>query len=132
MKNKICISLICVIFLLSISSINTTYALKNEQLEFLYNDKIFTYNLSSNIKSSSVFSLDFESNKYHRFGSKQERQKLLKHLLNLKFDNQVIAEYLFPNIHKTVEKMQKIVETPVHNAKISTNSNTEKVFFIEN
>ena len=131
MKKLIGLCLLCVIFFSITLSITPTYALQNERLEFLYNDKVFIYSLNKNIRSSSVFDVNYKLNKYNRFGSTKDRQKLLTHLLNQNFDNEIIAEYMFPNLSKTILKMQKIIEIEPKNAKININSNTEQVFFIK-
>ena len=131
MKNKVLICLLCVIFILFALPVGQAYAFDNDFLEFYHNDKIFTYSLSKNIKTSSQFDINYQLNKYNRFGSKAERQQLMKYMLNINFNKDVILEYLFPNLSKTIEKIEKTINIKPKNATLKINSATEQVFFVK-
>ena len=107
MKNKILPCLLCVIFLLFSTSVGEVFAFYPEHIEFVYQGKVFDYELENNIKTSSVFDVEYEINKYNRFGSTEDRIKLLKQMLNLGFDKSVALEYLFPNINKKIDSISK-------------------------
>lgn len=122
--------LLCVFFLIIPLNVGHVYAFENETLEFFHNERIFTYNLYSHIKTSTQFDLNHEINKYNRFGSTEERIFLLKRMLNIGIKNEVALEYLFPNISKTLNRIEKNIHISAKNATIFTNPNTEKVFSI--
>jgi len=123
--------LVCVIFILS-ANIGVVYALENEKLEFNYNGRVFTYNLTENIKSSSVFDIDYEINKYDRFSSHEDRKILLKKMLSIGIDKSIAIEYLFPNITNLISKIEKNIYIQPQNASMKINTNSEKVFHIKN
>lgn len=131
------LSILCVFFLIFFvtSERITVYALSseifNEQIEFVYKDKIFIYNLQPNIKKSNIFELNYEINKYNRFQSKEVRKNLLKTMLNLNFSEEVAVNYLFPNINKKIQEIEKNIGKKARDAKLSTNTNSSKVFFIQ-
>lgn len=110
------LSILCVFFLIFFvtSERITVYALSsgifNEQIEFVYKDKIFIYNLQPNIKKSNIFELNYEINKYNRFQSKEVRKNLLKTMLNLNFSEEVAVNYLFPNLNKKIQEIEKNIE----------------------
>ena len=78
--------MLCVIFILSLN-VQSVFCF-SEQIEFYSSGKHYVYCLEPNIKSSKQFDLDFEINKYKRFGTKEERIKLLSEMLNLGFDKE--------------------------------------------
>ncbi len=129
---------ICVIFVLLFCLFafvgNKTLVLSaasaQNDIVFCYNDRVFNYNFNKNKKAHPRFDLNYEINKYNRFGTAEERKNLLKKMLNLGFDEYVALDYIFPNINKFVEKIEKNVYLAPQNAKIRINSATEQVFFI--
>lgn len=131
MKKLILPSLICVIFLLISSVVGATFCYSNEEIVFHYNNKIFSYNLVDNIKTNKQFDINYEINRHKRFSSKQDRQQLLKHLIEIGIDKSVALEYLFPNINKTIETIKKCVEVENKDAQLSINTNREQVFQIK-
>ena len=132
MKKFVAFCLMCVIFCLTFSSTLPVSATSNEQIDFIFNNKIFSYQLEPNIKSSSIFDTNFKINKYKRFGSTVERQNLLKYMIEIGIDKEIALEYIFPNITNIIEKMEKNIYIKPQNAKLKINSNTEKVFHIKN
>ena len=130
MKKLIPLCLICVIFFTFAFSIGTTFCFENEHMEFEHNGRIFTYSLEENIKTSNIFNIDYEINKFNRFGSKDERIKLLNKMLNLGFNQEIALEYLFPNLIKRINSIAKNVYIAPKNATLKTNTNSEKVFNI--
>lgn len=132
MKKFVIFCLICVVFVsLPHSQINVN-ATSGEQLNFVYDSKVFCYQLNKNKKQSNLFEFDYIINKYNRFGTKAERQVLLKHMLNLGFDKEIIIEYLFPNLKTKLNKIEKNIFIAPKNATIKTNPNSEKVFTVTN
>lgn len=131
MKKIICVLSVILIFITTLS-VGNVFAFDNETIEFIYNKNIYIYNLNENIKQSSQFDLNYEINKYHRFGSKNERQNLLKNMLNKNFDEKIALNYLFPNLDKKIEQIEKSINVKPKNAEIFINPNTEKVFDIKN
>lgn len=129
MKKFPILCLICVIFVLANVNINFTFA-HGEVLEFWHNNKVFTYYLEPNIKQSSQFDLKYKLNKHNRFGSKQERQELLNHLLSIGIEKSVALEYIFPNLSTKIQQIERVVNKKPKNASLKTNSNAEKVFSI--
>ena len=130
MKKFISLCLLCVIFLISTFSVGYVFAFENEILTFHLGNKVFTYSLEENLKHSSVFETNYEINKYNRFGSKEERISLLKHMLELGFDKSIALDYLFPNLSNKITSISKNVFVAPQNAKLNINSNSEKVFNI--
>lgn len=102
----------------------------DEKLEFEFGQKSFVYKLKPNIKTSQIFSINQKLNQYNRFGTKQQRICLLNRMLDLGVEQGVAVNYLFPNLEMMVEKMAKNIYIKPQNATISTNSNSEKVFYI--
>lgn len=131
MKKLIVAGLLCVIFFLTTFSVGQTFAFSDEIFEFHYGNKVFTYSLASNIKTSNIFAADYEINKYNRFGSKEERVGLLKHITKVGIDKEMALEYLFPNLLKTIEKIKNYIYIKPKDACLSIKPETEKVFFIE-
>lgn len=130
------LSILCVIFLIFISANNIPFVRAesesmNEQIEFVYQDKIFLYDLGENKKSSSIFEIDYEINKYNRFGSKEDRSRLLSDMIEGGFSCDVALNYLFPNLDKLISKIETNIEMKAQNASMTTNRNTERVFFIK-
>lgn len=132
MKKNAISALLCVIFVFIISSMPSAYALNDEILTFIYHDRVFEYSLNDNIKSSQQFDLNYELNKYNRFGSRLDRQNLLSKMLDAGFDYEVCAEYLFPNIKLLVNKMERNVNIKPQDAQIKINTNSETVFKVSN
>ena len=132
MKKFVAFCLICVIFCLCNSNTMLVSATHIEQIDFVYNNKIFSYQLEQNIKSSSVFDIDYKINKYHRFSSNYERKKLLKHMIDIGIDKEVALEYIFPNLSKTICEIEKNIYIKPQDAKLNINTTTEKVFHISN
>ncbi len=108
--------------------VKKAYAKQGEQLEFFYAGRVFNYSLNKNIKKSSRFDLNYQINKYNRFSSKEERQNLLKHMLDLGFDKAVALEYIFPNLSATINNIQNNIFVAPRDAKIKIDSNAERVF----
>ena len=130
MKKFIVSCLLCVFFI--VLSINTgaTYAFLPEQIEFKYNNKVFTYSLEDNIKSSEIFHVNHEINKYNRFKTREDRIKLLKYMFSIGFDQHVALNYIFPNLTKKIDSISKNIYSKPQNAKLSIDCNSEKVFHI--
>lgn len=135
MKKIVSVLLVGVIFILLAvsSSISGVYASENaNRIEFLYNNNVFVYNLDKNKKTNTQFDINYELNKYNRFGSEADRINLLKHMLAVGFEEKIAVQYLFPNLNKTVEKIKKNVQIAPKNASLSINSNSANVFNIKN
>lgn len=128
MKKFVAFCLICVIFILLPNGSIVASAANSSTIEFFYNGKIFTYCLDENIKTSDIFNINYELNKFNRFGSIEERQKLLKHLIDIGLNKQIAIEYLFPNLTKLVEKINKNISVQPKNAKVIINSNLNQAF----
>lgn len=131
------LSILCVIFLIffmtneNIVAFALSTDFPNESIEFVYKDRVFIYELKQNIKSSSIFEINYEINKYDRFSSLDERKQLLNHMLELNFSEEVAINYLFPNINKKIEEIDKNISKKPKNASLDTNTNTNKVFYIK-
>jgi len=120
----------CFLFICLSTNVGTVFAFNNEILEFYHNNKVFTYNLIKNIKTSSQFDLNIKLNKYNRFSSIEDRKKLLQHLLNIGIDTEVALNYVFPNLCSTISTIEKNVYVEPKNAHLKTNVNSESVFNI--
>lgn len=132
---KLLSAILCVIFISSTFvfcgfSKNQTFNTLNENINFYYNDKIFTYKLNKNLKQSEQFDINYQLNKYKRFSTKQERQKLLKQMLEIGIDKTIAIEYLFPNISKSVARIEKSITIKPRNAVLKTFTNLDVVFKI--
>lgn len=130
MKKGFLVCLICVFFVILSTSVGVTFACNTEHLEFVYQDRFFDYFLEPNLKHSSVFDSSFEINKYQRFFSKEKRIELLNKMLSLGFDKEICLEYLFPNLAKTLNLIEKNISMPPKDAKLKINSNSNQVFHI--
>ena len=128
MKNTFVLAIICVIFI-SLLNVAPTYCF-DEQLNFMFNNKIFTYNLSSNIKTSEQFDFQYEINKYNRFTGCENRKDLLQKMLDAGIEDKIALNYLFPNLNKTIEKIKKNIEVKPQNASMKINSSSNRVFNI--
>ena len=131
MKKLIVMCFICVIFSFLSLNIGVVYAYSPEHLEFNYNGRVFDYYLEPNIKNSAVFSANYEINKYNRFGNLEDRVSLLKKMLELGFDKSIALEYLFPNLNKMLNTIEKNLYLAPRDAKLKINPNSNKVFLIE-
>lgn len=131
MKKAIISLFICFTLLVISLEINGVYCAPNERINFVYNGRVFTYELAENIKYSDRFDLNFEINKYKRFSTKEDRQFLLRHMLNVGFDKEIAIEYLFPNLNLLITKINKNIHISALDANMSIDSSTSKVFFIK-
>lgn len=130
MKKVIPILVLCVIFIIGNLNFNYVFAFHNEHLEFIFSNSVFVYNLSDNIKTSSIFDKNYTINKYDRFSSREKREELLKKMLTSGIEESVAVEYLFPNIKNKIKKIEKLVNVKAVDAKLEINPNSEKVFNI--
>ena len=130
MKKFVTFCLICVIFLLFCTPNLQVSATNGEEIEFIHNNRVFVYSLAKNIKTSGVYSIQNQLNKFNRFGNTQERKNLLIHMKNIGFDTEISINYIFPNINKLIDKISKNIYKPAQNAKLTINSNSNKVFHI--
>jgi len=130
MKNFVVSCLLCVVLFLCTCSFGVVFAFSDEHLEFYYNNKVFTYSLSNNIKHSYQFDINYEINKLKRFSSYEERKSLLSHLIKIGIDSNIAVNYLFPNISKKINLIEKNIFTAPKNAKLKINADSEKVFTI--
>ncbi len=106
-------------------------ALGQEKLRFFYDNRIFEYRLADNLKSSTQFDLNFTLNRYHRFGSTEERRALFAHLLDIGIDRQIALNYIFPHLDETLGKIAKNIFREPQDATLSINTTAEKVFSIQ-
>ena len=88
MKKLILPCLFCALFCLVLPTVGVTFCQMTETIEFCYNNKVFNYNLSNNIKTSTQFDLNYEINKYNRFGTQHERINLLNKMNEMKYVHQ--------------------------------------------
>ncbi len=129
MKKTISLCLICVFFICCLN-LKAVYAFENTEINFLFNNQIYTYSLNNNLKNSTEFDLNYEINKYNRFGSSEDKKQLLKTMLNAGFDEEIALNYIFPNLYKTLNKIEKNINKKPQNAVLKINANHEKVFII--
>ena len=130
MKKLVVFCLICVIFVIIFPQKLPVYACSSEQIDFFYNNKIFSYQLENNIKTSNIFDTKHKINKYNRFGSITERQNLLEYMLQVGFDTEIALEYIFPNLNKKINQIEKNVNIKPKDARCTINRNSQKVFHI--
>ena len=127
----LCVCFLCLLVAVCSNSVKAT-AKTYDRIEFLHNGKIFEYDLAQNLKTSQQFDLNYELNKYNRFGSNNQRKQLLKHLLDIGLDENIALDYLFPNLSKTIDRMEKNIKVEPKDATLTINSNSKKVFNITN
>ena len=130
MKKVFTTFLMCVFFLTISLNIGVVYAFSPDDIEFHYQGKIFTYSLEKNIKTSSQFDLNYQINKYNRFGSHDDRIKLLSYMISIGIDKEIALNYLFPNLNKTITKIEKNLHIPAKNANLKINHMGKHVFKI--
>ncbi len=114
-------------------SCHASAALENdvgEQLEFNYNNLVFNYKLNKHIKKHPRFDINYEINKYNRFGTHKDRQALLQHLIEVGLDKSIALNYIFPDLNKTIENIKDTIRVKPKDASVKVNTNSEKVFFI--
>lgn len=128
MKKAFLPCVMCFLLFILSTNVGNVFAFSEETITFAHNNKIFTYSLSKNIKLSNQFDINYEINKFNRFGNKEDRQKLLTHLLNIGISNDIALEYLFPNILLTINKVEKNVFVKEKNACVAINADSENVF----
>lgn len=131
MKNLILTCLICVIFSMLSANIGFVYAFSPTTIEFIHNEKIFTYNLDDNIPTISQFDQKHRNNKYHRFGTTEEKISLLKHMTQIGIDKSIALRYVFPNLDNTLNKIEKNIYVKPQNAVLSINERSKDVFSIQ-
>ncbi len=140
MKKSIFASILCVIFTAIIiltdsllhQNINV-YATKTrleDNINFVYDGRIFTYNLSKNITKSSLFNENYTINKYDRFSSLKARAMLMTHMLEIGLGEEECVEYLYPSIEDTINKIKRNIEIKPRNATLKIIPSSEKVFNI--
>lgn len=142
MKKTILLCL-CVIFLAPLFLLGacfstnnfSTFALDtqnvyNEEIVFNYHNRIFNYNLKNNIKTSNQFDLVYEINKLKRFNSKEDRINILNQLNKIGLEKSVALNYIFPNLNKTLNSIEKNINIKPKDATLNINSSTEKVFTV--
>ncbi|MCQ2564450.1 MAG: peptidoglycan binding domain-containing protein, partial [Clostridia bacterium] len=127
MKKLFILAIICVIFV-GTASVPQCFCL--EEIVFLCGKQEFVYTVDKNIKKSNNFYEEFELNKYNRFGTMEQKRELLEHMLNLGFETRVAVEYLYPNISKTINKIERTVNVQERDANLKIDTNTNKVFII--
>jgi len=130
MKKFVVLCFICVIFCLNQPATLHVSASSAESIGFVFNNKIFNYQLETNVKSSQIFDINHSINRYNRFGTKAERQQLLKHMISIGIDKEIALEYIFPNLTKKIEKIEKNILITPKNAELKINTNSNKVFHI--
>jgi len=130
MKKITLMCLICVIFYAFACSVGQVFCFSPEHIEFFHNQKVFTYRLENNLKTSSQFDLNYEINKHDRFGSKEKRIMLLKNMLSLGFDKAVALDYIFPNLTKKIDSIAKNVFIAPKDAVLKINPQSENVFIV--
>ena len=142
MKKPLICAVVCVffVFIFNMGCLSTFLCNKisfaaqtgcvNEKIEFAFNQKSFVYELKPNIKSSNIFSINYEINKYNRFETKPQRVVLLKQMLNAGFDSEIALNYIFPNLNKLVQSAEKNIQQKPKDANMTVNTNSEKVFYI--
>lgn len=131
MKKIFVLAVSCVIFSYLVLNVGVVYALENREINFYYGDKIFSYSINQNKKTSDIFDQHYTINKYNRNSSHEDRVYLLHTMLDLGFDNSIIVQYLFPNINNTISKIEKNINLNAKDATLKINTNTNKVFYIE-
>lgn len=130
MKKAILPCLLCVFLFILSTSVESVFAFEGEKIEFIHQNRIFYYKLEENIRTSNLFDLNFEINKYKRFASKEDRIHLLKKMLNSGFDKEIALNYLFPNLSNKINSISKSVNIRPQNAKLKINPNSTSVFQI--
>ena len=131
MKRIFLIVSLCVIFSFSTFTINITYCMPSEMINFCYNEKVFSYSLSKNTKKSNQFDVNYEINKYNRFGDSSQRKQLADRLLAIGFEPDIIVNYLYPNIDTIINRIAKNIYRPPRDARLEIDTNTNKVFLIQ-
>ena len=89
---------------------------------FKYQNKIWEYKAEDLDKNASTFELNFELKKYRK-NIKNNKMFLIKKMQQLNFDNELIINYLFPNLLNLINKIQKNIEKQPKNAIIKASSN---------
>ncbi len=100
------------------------------KINFTFNQQIYSYNIDKNIKTSKVFSLENEINKYDRFDS-ENRKSLLNKMLKLGFDKDITLNYLFPNLDNTIKSIEKSTNITAKDATLKIDTNSYNVFKIQ-
>ena len=131
MKKIISVLLLCVIFVFCYHPHSITNAVGGDVVEFVFNNKIFEYDITKNQKHSEIFDINYELNKYKRFSGNENRKELLITMKNLGFDDEIMVNYLFPNINKTLSLIDKSLSITPKNASCTVDSSSNKVFNIK-
>ncbi|MCQ2556184.1 MAG: VanW family protein, partial [Clostridia bacterium] len=127
MKKLIILAIVCVIF---VGTASVPQCFCAEEIVFCCGRQEFTYNIANNTKKANNFYEDFELNKYNRFGTTQQKKELLAHMLNLGFETRVAVEYIYPNISKVINKIERTVNVKERNASLKVDANSKNVFLI--
>ena len=98
----------------------------NTQFIFRYQNRQWEYNSKIDNNCSSQFDINLKLNKY-KSNKKSEKIKIIKSLQNLKINNKIIINYLFPNLLKKTNKIIKNIEKPAKSAYFSYNKDKNKI-----
>ncbi len=131
MKKVLSLLLLCVIFVLCYQPKHIAQAKSGDMIEFAFNNKIFEYSLSENVKSSEIFDINYEINKYKRFADYASRKNLLIKMKNAGFEEEIIVNYLFPGIDDVISKIERTINIEPQNAKCNIDNSKENVFSIK-
>lgn len=83
---------------------------------FKYENKLWQYKVE-NIVQSKQFDINYQLNKYNK-NNKEQKIILINYMKKLGFNNEIIIEYLFPNLLNKINKIKLNIEKDVKNAEI--------------
>lgn len=83
--------------------------------KFKYKNKIWEYKVENDNLKSQQFDIDFELNKYNK-KNKQQKIIIINYMKKLGFNNEIIINYLFPNLLNKINKIKLNIEKYSKNA----------------
>lgn len=94
----------------------------NTKIILKYKTKIWKYNTKDFIESSKQFDINYELNKNKLNNNKAEKIKLINKLKQLKINNEIIIDSIFPKISKKIKLIEKNIKKHPQNAYFKYNN----------
>ena len=103
------------------------YTVDDTIFKFKFENKIWEYKTEYNNNSNYQFDIKYELSKYNK-NNKDQKIILIKYMKKIGFNNEIIIDYLFPNLLNKINKIKLNIEKGCKNAEIiSVSQNKIKI-----
>lgn len=133
--NKIVVKLLLVLCFFCVVNLNfefvKIYAISFPSIDFVYNEKVYKYDISNSLKNNYNFNETYAMQKKYLEMQKVGLDKMVKILrMQNKSDKEILFEIL-PNFNKLTLEMQKDIEKEFREVKIDFNTKSANMFNFE-